>query len=179
MRCTAAAHLANLLAFQAGWLACVLGAGYGHPAAGPLAVTVVLGMHVWLLPCRRTFGLFLIVVGLLGTGIDTGLGLLGLLSFPGSVLPVWLCPPWLTFLWMLFASTLPMSLNWLTARPWLAAVFGAVGGPASYYAGAAFGALRLADNPLIGLATLAVVWSMLVPMLLRLKQRMGLPARPV
>mgnify|MGYP003344181091 CR=1 FL=1 len=169
---------ANLIGFQLGWFACVLGAAYGYPIAGPLAVTILLGLHLWLLSCRRTFGFFLLFAGLLGTAIDTALGLLGLLSFPGSAFPSWLCPPWLTFLWMLFASTLPLSLNWLTGRPRLAAVAGALGGPASYYAGAALGALQLAGNSLVSLATLAVIWGILLPMLLHLKSWIGLPARP-
>ena len=77
---------------------------------------------------------------------------------------------------MLFASTLPLSLNWLTERPRLAALLGAVGGPASYYAGASLGALDLSGHTVTSLLILATVWGILMPTLLRLKNRMGLTA---
>lgn len=79
---------------------------------------------------------------------------------------------------MMFASTLPLSLNWLSERPRLASLCGAVEGPASYYAGASLGALDLPGEPRTSLLILAAVWGILLPVLLRLKTNMGLTLLP-
>lgn len=168
--------VANVVAFQVGWVACVLGAARGMPWIGPVLVAVLLGLQLRFLPDPRRFARFLAAAGLLGLVLDSTLGALGLFVFHVSAFPAWVCPPWLTALWMLFASTLPLSLNWLTERPRLAALLGAVGGPASYYAGASLGALDLSGHTVTSLLILAAVWGILMPTLLRLKNRMGLTA---
>jgi hypothetical protein len=168
--------LANLVAFQAGWLACVLGAANNLGWPGPLAVIIFLSLHLWYLPDPARYLRFCAVVGLLGLAIDTTLGASGIFAFHASPFPAWACPPWLTALWMMFAGTLPLSLNWLTERPQLASLLGAVGGPASYYAGAAQGALDFPGPTVTSLLILASVWGILMPVLLRLKNRMGLTA---
>ncbi len=164
----------NVLAFQVGWFACVLGAARGVPWTGPVMVAVLLGPQLWFLPDPRRFARFLAVAGLLGLVLDSTLGALGLYVFHDSAFPAWVCPPWLTALWMMFASTLPLSLGWLTGRPWLAALCGALGGPVSYYAGASLGALELPGQTGTSLLILAAVWGILLPTLLHLKDRMGL-----
>jgi Protein of unknown function (DUF2878) len=167
-------NVANLVAFQVGWLACVLGAANGRGWAGPLAITILLALHLWRLPEPSRYLRFCAVVGLLGLAIDTMLGAFGIFTFHESPFPSWICPPWLTALWMMFAGTLPLSLNWLTERPRLAALLGAIGGPASYYAGASLGALDLSGHTVTSLLILASVWGILMPALLRLKNKMGL-----
>ncbi|MFM8541392.1 MAG: DUF2878 domain-containing protein [Nitrospira sp.] len=171
-------NLANVVTFQAGWFTCVLGAATDHGWAGPLAYIIYLASHLWHLPDPARYLRFCTVVGFLGLAIDSTLGAVGIITFHASPLPGWVCPPWLTALWMMFAGTLPLSLNWLTERPRLAALLGALGGPASYYAGASLGAIDLYNPSVTSLLILAVVWGILMPALLRLKNRMGLQTLP-
>jgi len=79
-------------------------------------------------------------------------------------------PYWIVLLWMLFAATLNLSLAWLKPRPLIAALFGAVGGPAAYVAGAKLGALTLTE-PAAALPALAIGWAVLTPALARLAAR--------
>jgi Protein of unknown function (DUF2878) len=59
---------------------------------------------------------------------------------------------------MNFATTFHTSLSWLSSRYFLAAIFGAVGGPVGYYAGAQLGALHFPSHPTLSLAVLAPLW---------------------
>jgi hypothetical protein len=74
-------------------------------------------------------------------------------------------------LWALFATTLNESLRMLQTRPWIAALFGAVGGPLAYYAGAGLGALHFVD-PGAMLGALTVGWALATPLLLSLARRL-------
>jgi Protein of unknown function (DUF2878) len=159
--------LINVLAFYIGWFACVGGMAQGYPLLGPLVVAGLLGLHLWLTASAVQEARFLVVVGLIGSGIDSVVAGLGLYSFAGTVVP-WLCPPWITALWMLFGSTLRVSLSWLAGHSALAAVLGAVAGPLSYYAGARLGALFFPPDPTMSLAVLALAWGLTLPALLKL-----------
>lgn len=165
-------RLLNVVAFQVGWLACVLGAGADRPLVGPALVVILLGLQAPLSSAPLRTGRFLLVAGLLGALIDSLLGFTGLLTFQGTPWPPWVCPPWLLAIWLIFASTLPSSLRWLAGHRWLAAALGAMGGPMSYYAGARLGALTMPSDPLPSLAVLAVLWALLLTGLLRLMERM-------
>ncbi|MEQ1563100.1 MAG: DUF2878 family protein [Nitrospiraceae bacterium] len=75
-------------------------------------------------------------------------------------------PPWLTALWMAFATTLKSSLGWLEGRYAAAAIAGGIFGPLSYYGGHAAGALRVRGDLVDGLLVLTVLWAVLLPGLL-------------
>lgn len=38
--------LVNVIAFQAGWFSCVLGAANGYPMLGPVAVLLAVSLHL-------------------------------------------------------------------------------------------------------------------------------------
>ncbi len=164
----------NSLAFYLGWFACVVGAARGYPWLGPVAVPLLLTLQAPVVPAVMRRWRFLLAVGLLGASLDTGLALSGVMVFSQDWLPSWFCPPWLFALWILFASTLVGALRFLTERQGLASLLGAVGGPLSYWAGAALGALQLGGDTRLGevpwgsLAVLAVVWGAVLPGLFRL-----------
>lgn len=84
-------------------------------------------------------------------------------------MPGWLCPPWMTALWMAFASTLNGSMSWLSGRVGVAALAGAVFGPMSYLAGERLGAIALNANTAVSLGILAVTWALLMPALLSIR----------
>jgi Protein of unknown function (DUF2878) len=159
-------RVGNVLAFQIGWFACVLGAANGHPWLGPLAVLLLLALHLWFAADRRAALRIVLTVGMIGAATDSTLGYLGILQFRDSLFVGWFCPPWLIALWVIFATTLQSSLSWLAARPLTAAVLGSLFGPVSYYAGQALGALNLTDNLPIAVTTLSAIWALLFPLLL-------------
>jgi len=163
-------RFANFVLFYVGWFACVAGAGRGALWVGPATASVLLLAHVALAAERVREAALVVVVGAFGFGVDTSLARAGLYAFAGtSVLP-WLCPPWMTALWMLFASTLNGSMAWLGRRYGLAAALGAVGGPASYLAGERLGAIALSSNRLVSVAGIAVAWALVMPALLRIRE---------
>lgn len=166
------AWLANLASFYAGWWAVVLAAAAGWPVAGITAVVALLCAHLlWTGNPRRELALILLA-GFTGLAFDSLLQASGWVSFAGNAPVSWLAPPWMVALWMNFATTLNHSMRPLQGRPWLAAAFGAVGGPAAYWAGAEFGAMRFHDVG-AALATLAIAWAALTPLLLAAAGRLG------
>jgi hypothetical protein len=159
-------RVGNILAFQVGWFAGVLGAAHDRPWLGPLAVLFLLILHLWFAADRWAAFQIVLTVGMIGAAIDSTLGYLGILQFRDSLFLGWFCPPWLIALWVVFATTFRSSLAWLAARPLTAAVLGGLFGPVSYYAGQALGALNLMDNLPVAVTTLSAIWAALFPLLL-------------
>ena len=73
-------------------------------------------------------------------------------------------------LWMLFATTLNLSLAWLKRHLFVAVLFGAIGGPLAYLGGEKLGALNF-ESPTAGLIALAIGWALLTPLLAMIAQR--------
>jgi hypothetical protein len=158
----------NIVAFQVGWLACVLGAGYGKPYLGPVVVVVLVGVYLALRPHPVNELGFLLTVAILGTMVDSLLATTGILSYK-SQSASWMAPVWISALWMNFATTIRVSMKWLDGHPVLAALIGAVAGPLAYYAGSRLGAIEL-TQPKTSLAVLAIVWALSLPGMYRLSQ---------
>lgn len=161
---------ANIVLFQIGWFACVLGAAHGLAWLGSLTALVIAGLH--LAAARRPACelRLLLIVAALGFAWDSATAAGGLVTYgAGSLLPA-MAPHWMVALWLVFATTLNVSLRWLRGRAGLAALLGAVGGPLAYYGGARLGALSLPD-PLTGLAVQALAWGLLMPLVMHLAGR--------
>jgi uncharacterized protein DUF2878 len=167
----------NVVAFQAGWLACVLSAAYGSPAAGLAAAAAVVAWHATQ-AARPAQELKLVAMAvLIGVFWDSALVALGWLAFAPYALLEKLAPYWILALWAMFATTLNVSLGWLRGRWLLAALLGALAGPLSYWAGAKLGAVVLL-KPVPALAALAIGWAVILPALLALARRFdGFAAR--
>lgn len=168
----------NLLRFKAAWVACVVGAGQGLALAGAATALALLAWHLSRCPAPRREVLFVLSVAGIGAAVDSAQALAGVFWFHGGWLPAWAVPPWLLVLWTMFASTLRHSLAWLGRSPVLAALAGALAGPASYYAGVKLGAVLMPENPLPSLAILAAVWAVLTPALMRLARHPRFAAEP-
>lgn len=150
--------LLNAALFQVGWLVCVAG---GDLWALTVGVALLVAHGVWISRDRREW--MVIALGaLLGIAIDTLLHGLQLFTFENVTTGV---PWWLMVLWLLFMTTLNHSLALLQQHPYLAVIIGAVGGPASYYAGVALGAAQFGVTPPVALMLLAGVWALLLPLL--------------
>jgi len=160
----------NFIAFQLGWFACVLGAAHAVPWAGTGLALAIVAWHLGrALAPRAELALILSAAGI-GALWDSGLTALGLIRYASGVLVEGAAPHWIVALWMLFATTLNLSLGWLKLNIALAAVLGALGGPLAYLGGAKLAALNLVAPP-AALTALALGWAVLTPLLLQLARR--------
>lgn len=157
--------LINVLVFEAGWFASVLGAARGLPWLGPVVVLVAVAFNLFRNPRWPAEVALNVAAGVLGFIIDTGLIAFGVFAPIRYWLWFPLSPIWMVFMWINFATLLNVSLKWLHGRYPLAAILGAMGGPAAYYGGAQLGAAQQTMD-MGSLLTLAVVWSAAVPALL-------------
>ena len=163
--------IVNVLLFQAGWFACVLGAAGGMPALGLYAAVIVIGWHLFRARHPGPEATLVAVAIAAGLVFETALLHTRSLTFESGVWIAGVAPLWMVALWAMFATTLNVSLRWMRSRPWLAAIFGGVGGPLAYYGGAQLGALEfLLAGPAI--AFIACGWALITPLLLRAAQRM-------
>ena len=164
--------LLNFIAFQVAWFACVLGGANDRALAGTLVVGAVIGLHLALAQRSLPEALLIAVAAVIGLLWDSGLVALGLISYPTGNFAPGLAPYWIVAMWALFATSLNLSMAWLKDRAWLAALFGAVGGPLAYLAGERLGGLQMPD-PVLALGAQALGWAVLLPMLTRLATRLN------
>jgi len=165
------ARLVNYVLYQAGWFACVLGARSGRVALGTGLGVAAVAAHVALARRRRDELVLALGAAAIGIAIDTVQIALGTLAFEAGTVVPGLPPVWLAVLWMQFAATFHYSFRWLAGRPAAAVLFGAVGGPLAFVAGARLGIVRLHPALWPSLATLALSWSVAIPAMVRLAER--------
>lgn len=165
--------LTNLLLFNVCWFVAVAGAAQGDVWIGPLAFAGLVALHLaWGTP-RGQRGrelLYLVAIGLAGTLADTALHRFGLITYPTSTgaWPWALVPPWITALWIGFATLPRLSLAWLARRPWWwASAFAAVGGPLSFYGGVHLGPIGPGGELWTTLGALALEYGLMMPLMLR------------
>jgi Protein of unknown function (DUF2878) len=163
--------IANFVAFQLAWFACVVAAARGQQWLGVAAVLVVAAVFAWLAPRpARALQLFALVT-LIGAVWDSAVSATGWMTYAGASAAGWLAPAWIVAMWTLFATLLNVCLRWLRARPALSALFGLVGGPLAYYGGARLGAVSFANLP-AALALQGIGWAAMTPLLIRLGVRL-------
>jgi len=163
--------VANVALFQAGWLACVLGAAHGMPWAGIAVATAVIAWHA-AHARRPAQELKLVALAVLaGALCDSALAASGWIAFAPDAAAAVLAPWWILAMWALFATTLNVSLAWLRSRLPLAGLLGAMSGPLAYWGGARLGALEL-RQPAAALGGLALVWAVVLPGLLAAARRL-------
>jgi hypothetical protein len=168
----------NFVAFQIGWFACVLGGAHQLPWVGVVIVAGVLAYHL-AQAHRPTAELSLIVLAaIVGGTWDSLLVAAGLLAYPSGTLIAGTAPYWIVAMWMLFATTLNVSLRWLKGRYVLAALLGGIAGPLAYFGGAKLGGVQFQDMTL-GLGALAVGWAVFMPLLMAVSNRFDGINRPV
>lgn len=169
--------IANIVAFEIGWLSSVVGGARAMPWLGPLTVMLVLVFH--LRAARNPFEEVLLVLScaLIGTAFDSFLVATGWVSYSSGLFSDNFAPYWIITMWMLFATTLNVSMRWLRRRQKLAALFGFYGGPAAYIAGHQIGGIVLIE-PVAALLALAIGWAAMMPLLMWLSENLdGMPGR--
>jgi len=158
------ATFVNFILFQVAWFACVLGGAHETPWIGPAVVAGVAGYHLSRVPDPKSELSLLALAAGIGAAFDSALTMTGWLSYPSGQWHPMLAPYWIVALWVAFATTLNVSLNWLKGRLLLALAFGAVGGPLAYLAGARLGGITF-HEPALALTALAFGWASITPTL--------------
>ena len=162
--------LANFILFQVGWFACVLGGAHDHPWLGAGVAVAIVAWHLARArQPRRELALVLISTGL-GAIFESALAALGWVRYPSGTLVAGAAPVWLVAIWMVFATTLNVSLRWLRRFPVAASALGALAGPLAYWGGARLGAMEFV-SPVAATASLAIGWAALTPALLAIAKR--------
>lgn len=170
--------IANFLLFQFAWFVSVLGAANSMPWAGPAAVGLVVAVHLRLAERPASELLLVGVCGLIGTIFDSLLVTTGWVAYASGQFTPGMAPYWIITMWMSFATTLNVSLDWMHGRPLLAAVAGCVAGPLTYLAGARLGGIELVDD-IRALLALGMGWALLMPALLSLSRKFdGMSSQP-
>lgn len=157
--------------FQIVWFVSVLSAAKDFYWLGPAAVIC------WLLMYARRSGalkreiLLALLSGVVGFFVDTALIWLDAFVPQGVSGSLRLSPAWMIGLWLNFATSLNSLFAWLKGRYILSALIGLIGGPAAYYSGASLGAAVINQPFLENLALIAVGWSISLPLLIWLSQK--------
>lgn len=164
--------LINIVLYQIGWFSCVLGAAWGYPFAGSFLALLLIAVHLILTESRGAEIKLMLLSCLLGVIVDSTQQALGVFAFktvPGW--PLWL-PLWIFVIWIQFATMFHYALYWLSGRYLLAAFFGLFGGPLAYWGGVRLGAAQFGDSLFFSIATLAIVWALVTPLLFWLSKRL-------
>jgi hypothetical protein len=155
----------NLLLYQVGWFCCVLGAAWGFPWLGMSLAAGLVAVHFWLTTDRLVQFRLVMAAAAIGGIFDTAQLWAGVFTFPSGVVVEWLPPPWMTMLWLQFATTFHFSMRWLSGRYALCACFGLLGAPLAFFAGERFGAIDFLSPRVFHYICLALLWSVAVPVL--------------
>ena len=157
----------NFAAFKVGWLSSVVGGAQQLPWLGPMVVMIAILIHLSRAHRPRSELMLIASAGLLGAFFDSALVAAGWVTFPSGMVSELLAPYWIVTMWMLFATTINLSMKWMRGKPLLAAAFGFIGGPLAYYAGHKIGGITFVNEP-AALAMLAIGWAVMMPILMRL-----------
>jgi len=157
--------IANLLLFQLGWFACVLGGAYDQVLLGSIIAMAVIAYHIHrandTVQELRLLTLALII-GLVYESIVTSQGLA---RYSHGQVFDFIAPLWMILMWPLFATTLNLSMRWLkTLAPLLIALIGGLFAPLAYYAGNRLGAVEY-DNFILSMGIISIAWAVLLPAL--------------
>jgi hypothetical protein len=161
-------NLWNLIQFQFGWFALVLGVASGQVALGLVAMAVLALLHVYQSRKRLQEATLLAAIALVGWCWESLLTGTGMLAYPDH--EGLLAPAWMMALWVNFATTLNFSLAWLQPRLGLSALLGGIGGPLAFISGQALGAVQLIGGGM-AIVALAVGWALLTPMVMTLARQ--------
>ena len=170
--------LLNFVAFQIGWFAAVLGAANNVPWAGPLVIAGAIALHLGVVDRPREELALILICGLIGAVMDSVLVAAGWVAYPSGSIVDFAAPYWIVAMWMLFATTLNLSMGWLKSRKLVGAAFGLIGGPLAYYTGFKLGGIEFVvfDTAIVALG---IVWAIAVPVLLLLAERFNGVSAPI
>ena len=157
--------ITNLLLFQLGWFACVLGGTYDQVFLGSMIAMAVIAYHFYRATDAKQELRLLILALIIGFVFESIVTSLGLARYSHGHVFDLIAPPWMILMWPLFATTLNLSMRWLKElTPVLIAFIGAAFAPLAYYAGNRLGAVEY-DDFILSMSLIAIAWAVLLPAL--------------
>jgi hypothetical protein len=173
------AQITNLLLFQLGWFACVLGGAYGQVVLGSMIAIAVIGYHFYRAADAIQELRLLLLALIMGIVFESIITAQGLARYSHGQVFDYIAPLWMILMWPLFATTLNLSMRWLKGlAPVLIAIIGAVFAPLAYYAGNRLGAVEY-DHFNLSIGLIAVAWAALLPALVTISIKLdGYSASP-
>lgn len=162
----------NILLYQSGWFAIVIGVANEHVVPGVAIATALLAVHCLLTTDLKHEVMLVTACVLVGLTVDSTLISVGAIEFSTSASLKVLPPLWLSLMWAQFGSTLNYSLRWLGGSLFIAAVFGFIGGPLAYLGGEALGAVSIQEPRSMSAIWLAGLWSLALPFLVETARRL-------
>jgi hypothetical protein len=169
-RPTRTIQFANFVVFQAAWFAGVLGAANRMPLWGTAVVIAAIAWHLAVSARPAQEARLMGIACLIGMVVESAAAMQGHVVYPAGQPDPRFAPYWLVALWGLLAIALNVTMRWLKGRHWLAALLGAVAGPASFASGVKLGGAQFVDTT-PALATMAVTWGLAMPALMWLSMR--------
>ena len=158
----------NVIGFQVVWMIAVGGAAHGAWWAGPVAVGIFGAYQLAAPQPGRADPRLIVLAVTLGFVVDSLLARSHLVGYASPFPSVDFAPVWILALWANLALTLNHSLAYLQRRPLIAALFGAIGAPLSYFfAARTWHAVTLAEPMATSLLVLAAMWAVATPVLAR------------
>lgn len=167
---TRGVQIANVVVFQAAWFAAVLGAAHHIPLWGTACVIAAIAWHLGVSARPAQEAKLVALACAIGLVAESMVAMQGNVTYPSGQPVAWLAPYWMVALWGELAIALNVTMRWMKHRPWLAALFGAIGGPAAFAAGVRLGGAAFVDET-TALVTLAGVYAVLMPLLMWLSNR--------
>lgn len=162
--------LLNFGMFKIGWLSSVIGGAQQLPWLGPLAMFLIVAIHLFRATEPERELALVMLSGMIGACFDSVLVAMNWVTYPSGLFLESMAPYWIISMWMLFATTLNVSLRWLKGRYLLAAILGLIAGPLAYIGGEKLGGILFVDRT-AGLVVLSIGWGLIMPVLVALAER--------
>ena len=160
--------ITNLLLFQLGWFACVLGGAYDQVFIGSMIAIAVIVYHLYRATDAVQELRLLTLAMITGLVFESIVSSLGLARYSHGQALDFIAPLWMILMWPLFATTLNLSMRWLKGlAPLLIALVGALFAPLAYYSGNRLGAVEY-DYLILSMGIIAIAWAVLLPALVRI-----------
>ena len=171
-------QVANFVVFQMAWFAAVLGAAHQIPLWGTVCVIAAIAWHLGVSARPAQEAKLIALACAVGLVVESAVAMQGNVTYPSGQPVAWLAPYWMVALWGELAIALNVTMRWLKRRLWLAALFGAIGGPAAFSAGVGLGGAEFVHKT-PALVTLVCIYAVAMPLLVWLSNRLdGVSARP-
>lgn len=167
---TRGVQIANFVVFQSAWFAAVLGAAHQIPLWGTACVIAAIGWHLGVSARPAQEAKLVGLVCVIGFVVESAIAMQGNVTYPSGQPLAWLAPYWMVALWGELAIALNVTMRWMKRRLWLAAAFGAIGGPAAFSAGVRLGGAEFVDK-MPALVTLVCIYAVAMPLLVWLSNR--------
>ena len=167
---TRGVQLTNFVVFQAAWFAAVLGAAHQVPLWGTACVIAAIAWHLGISARPAQEAKLVALACAIGVVVESAVALQGNVVYPSGQPVAWLAPYWRVALWGELAIALNVTMRWMKRRLWLAALVGAIGGPAAFAAGVRLGGAAFVDET-AALVTLVGLYAVLMPTMVWLSDR--------